>query len=280
MTRKPKRTGFTLLELVAVIGIISLLAVTALPSILGMFTSGTDAQAYNVVVAMLSAARAEAMQSGAYVCVHFEKAYSTSTFNPDKADTYWCAVLNYDPASRRFVPNPAHAPRRLPGTMAIGEVRVGDGNATLTQSGTNTAYTLSGIDDAALADPATNAAYQDFTTFSVIFGPGGNIVRQVEGANPRFANVISTASGNVDFSASRILFYEAVSAASQTDFNSAVVWGDVADTAGLQSEPGATALTLFDGKKMKDSPSRTTYLNENGQILAINLYTGQLLPRK
>ena len=53
-----------MVELIVVIGVIVLLASISLPSIATLFTSGSEAQAYNLFQAQLAAARALAVREG------------------------------------------------------------------------------------------------------------------------------------------------------------------------------------------------------------------------
>jgi len=223
------------------------------------------------------------------VCVRFEKAIVPPAVqgyvvNADHEDTYWCAVLTYNPnhldvaiggatpvVYPRFEPDPAVPPRRLPGMMAAGEVSLGK---TVANDGTGTYLVNPGGDDI-----SADALYRDFTTFNIIFGPNGNVVRLVNGKYPEFGNRITCSSGTtVDMAASRVLFNQS-GAANQGDLNLGILWADPSTT-GLALEPGVTAMTIFDSKKLKDSPSRSSYLYDNAQILAINQYTGQLFARK
>jgi prepilin-type N-terminal cleavage/methylation domain-containing protein len=291
---KRHQDGFTLIELTVVLAVMCLLALTAIPTIEGMLSSGSDAQAYNIVVSTLYAARAEAMQSGQYVAVHFERGsmvkdnwvpnppYSYS--HPDNGDTYWVGVLIYDPTDGFFKPHPTYAPRKMPGTIAIGEVR-----GTFVSDGT--------FKDVSTTDDLSDDNYRDFTTFSIVFNPAGNVVKLVDGAPIKFANVVKSRPYTytdyngvkqnvtvIDWPKCRILFEQDVSAQAtigggQQDFNQAVLWKQPTNT-GHDLEAGAVALTLFDWKAFRNDANRNAYLGRAAQVIAINMYTGQLAPRK
>lgn len=302
---RPAKHGFTLLELTVVIALLGVLFMTAYPTIIGLFRSGTDAQAYNVVVAMLTAARSEAMQRGAPVAVHFEKAldptvaqYAGCTLinNDDNRESYWCAVMVWVPIAPgdfntgKFAPCAGFPPRRLPGTMAVGEVS----DTYVKKDGT--------YDVASFNSDLTDVNYLAFTSFTVIFDPNGAVIRYYSDYPNVFCNIIAndgaTPVPNLDTTRSRILFWQvnieaehtapdapynkpALSAGSQRVFEQYVIWGLRSDTTlSGASKPGATALVLFDSKALKNSPNRTDYLDANGQIIAINASTGQLFPRK
>lgn len=288
---KKHQDGFTLIELTVVLAVMCLLALTAIPTIEGMLSSGSDSQAYNIVVSTLYAARAEAMQSGQYVAVHFERGSMVqdnwvagpplSYSHPDNGDTYWVGVLIYDPTDGFFKPHPTYAPRKMPGTIAVGEVR-----GTFVTDGT---FNVSAADD--LSD--TN--YRDFTTFSIVFNPAGNVVKLVDGSPIKFANVVKTRpytykdyNGQIqnvtviDWPKCRVLFEQdvrgQVTNTGQQDFNQSVLWKQPTNT-GKDLEAGAVALTLFDWKAFRNETDRSAFLNRAAQVIAINMYTGQLAKR-
>ena len=61
-----------------------------------------------------------------------------------------------------------------------------------------------------------------------------------------------------------------------TGLNDTQLWYDPDD------EPGVSAITLFDYKTLKalsTAAAREAYMDENGQFLALNIYTGQFFYR-
>lgn len=67
-------SGFTLVEMLVVITIISLMGLTIIPTVIGMFNSGADSQSYAMLTTELSAARTLAIKTSSYVCVHIQQA--------------------------------------------------------------------------------------------------------------------------------------------------------------------------------------------------------------
>jgi prepilin-type N-terminal cleavage/methylation domain-containing protein len=229
--------GFTLAELLVVVGIIGLIAAVTLPSIATVFGAGADAQAYNVLSAQLSAARAQAIQNGEFTGVHVQLADPTLAGNSNLENTSFCAVMEYKRSQSNFELSEAFESQRLPGTIAFGELTG--------EFVENSDYKASGFD--------TDAEVNDFTSFTIVFSSVGAAVKQVEGNDIVFDN-----SG---------LF---------TD-----LW-DHDMAGGASGEPATTAVTMFEytGFKAADAAGKVAYLNESGQFLPINVYTGQLFPRE
>ncbi len=174
--------GFTLIELIVVIGIIGLLMVIALPSAVAMFSSGADASARNIINNQLAAARSVAVRDSRYTGVHFQKHHTE--------DRYWVAIVQRDeryavdptsgsPADRepRFVLAPGNRPVPLPTGLAFGEV--GSNNGFIAVD-TDVDYYQNVLDGTRLDG--------NFTTFTVVFGPDGRLVSELPGSGEvRFA---------------------------------------------------------------------------------------------
>ena len=145
------RFAFTLVELMIVITIIILVITAATPSIVRIFTAGSDAQAYNVLVAQLTAARALAIRTSTHAGVHVQIAD-----NPRLTGKCFSAIVWDDPTTdaHLFSLPPDYFPRRIPGGMAFSQVPV-------PKSG----------------DP---------TNFTIVFSPTGAAVKYVYGEEIKF----------------------------------------------------------------------------------------------
>jgi len=242
--------GFTLVELLVVLAIIALIAGAVIPSVLGAFGAGADAQAYNVLSAQLGAARAQAIATGTYAGVHVQQADPDVT---DLSDAWYAAVMIYkdvDPTpggvDMKFVLAPGFTPRRLPGSIVFGEI-------------SNRAMNAGGDYDVSTDE------LEDFTTFTVVFSPTGAVVRQV-----RTRDIVFDGNDPIFSGSTGKQLWDPRRANADTDNN------------GQDGEPGAAAVVLFDYADLRDlsSPNdRNAYLKRSGQLIPINVYTGQLFPR-
>ncbi|RPI64300.1 MAG: prepilin-type N-terminal cleavage/methylation domain-containing protein [Planctomycetaceae bacterium] len=246
------RCAFTLIEMMVVVSIIILLAATALPSVFALFNSGADSQAYNLLSATLTATRTEAIQNSTYTLVHVQ--FGDGATLDENKEKCWIAVFMYDKATGKFKRMANYELQSLPGTMAFGRI-----DGTYIDSTKHPAEFSSNF-----ASGLTGAFDKGFRRFSIVFSPTGSVVTTVNGAAPSFdaGEPIFTGSAN------------------------AKLWITPPD------EAGVTAVTLFDYRLYsailpqpdKAATSATNnkkiYLDDNGQLIGLNVYTGQLLPRK
>lgn len=108
--------------------------------------------------------------------------------------------------------------------------------------------------DSKFVNPSGNyvnvaGAATDFTTFTVAFGPDGSIVTQVGG-------------GSINV------------------FNDAALFGGDARAiwpTHPANEIGVRAVTFFPYAVFKAATNKNTYLDQNGQFICLNPYTGQLM---
>lgn len=269
------RGGFTLLELTVTIGIIILVATIALPSISRMLSMGADAQAYNLISAQITVARALAVESGDYAGIHVQPASTTATPTKIRGKCY-SAVIRYsqgDPSDsdadlrkKAFAIAEGYAPRRMPSDMVFGELSSDFiGFSVSSPEGEYDNSILNPSDD----NTINNQSLQDFCTFSIVFSAFGNPVTSIGSSN------------NVEFrdpdkntSNSQLQRQQAVFAGGST-----YLWDfDLAE-----GEPPVKNLTMFNMSELKPLSTqneRQDYLDENGQIHCINPYTGQLSERQ
>ena len=249
--RRRGRGAFTLVELLVVLSMIVLIAATVIPSVLKVFAAGTDAQAYNVLTAQLAAARALAITSGTYAGVHLQHADPDATA---LTDVWFAAVVSYEDVNpdenildMKFTLADGYTPRRLPGSMVFGEIR-----------GTF----MNGSDYQGVG---SDGGVEDFTTFTVVFAPSGAIVRQVQ-------------MRNITFDGGAAIFDDAD--------DPGCLWDpDVANDdhdGGDDGESGAIAVVLFDYSAFRElaAAQRDEYLKGSGQLIPLNVYTGQPFPRE
>ncbi len=288
--------GFTLLEMMVVIGLIALMASMALPSIVALFNSGADAQAYNLISAQFTAARAKAVMSNTYAGIHVQLADAPfnpldtalsplpreKLLHPELEGVCFSGMIVYYPANY-FAPNtlacfdimPGMVPQRVPGSIAFGYT-------SQEVTGTNRANVQCRLDATIGDDQAspfdTGAAgvagnITKFTTFSVIFNPLGAVTRFANGDPIHFNDQIPNTSNRQS---------EVFTDAATTDvvrFGSKRLWR-LANTDYVQDRYGATAITMFDIAEYASASNKVDFLNDNAQLLPLNVHTGQLYERK
>ena len=233
--RRQKGAAFTLIELLVVITMIALIASIALPSVVHVFETGADSQAYHLLSAQLAAARALAIRDASYACVHVQLANPEP--HPDLANTCWMAVMKYVEDTGSFQLADGYAPRRVPGRIAFGELSdtFADPN-----DGTYKDLTDGNVVSATGAAP--------FTTFSIVFGPDGQVVKTIDDDQD-----VTFQSGDGLFQGSKPL------------------WAVPDD------EHGVSGTVMFDLKELLAAPSpgaRPEFLGRTGEMLSVNRYTG------
>ena len=243
------RRAFTLLELLVVIAIIVLVIGSVLPSVLKIFSSGADAQAYNMLAAQLMAARGLAITEGTYAGVHVQMDNRAGAVG----DCYLAVVIYKDVDDReniadmKFVLAEGFTPRRAPGGFAFGELR-----------GPNLYGLTEFVNASSQYDNLTTGNnVDDFLTFTIVFSPSGGIVKGVlvqpiafdDGA--KYGSTFNPGAGK------------------------AFLWNLPPD------EPGASAVTMFSYNEFRDAGAdRPGYLRLKGRFIPINVYTGQLFDRE
>ena len=149
--------GFTLFELLIVVGIIILVLTITLPPMMSMLTSGADAQAYNLLSGQLMVARSVAMENGTHVAVHVQMGQAA-----DVSDGCFSAVTWIAPGTTNttFSLASGYSSNRMPGTLAFGEISADFVNGS---------------------DFDLTPGLGDFTAFSILFNARGEVVKKVDG---------------------------------------------------------------------------------------------------
>ena len=233
------RGGFTLVELLVVMGVIVMLLVLALPNIRVLLTSSSLDQAQAVMGGCLGATRAIALERQAYALLHVQpRLVERLPDNTLVTEEFWLVTMVLDSQTGEFNTVEGYRPTRLPRDVGAGEV--------------NSDFVTAGQYDGTLLDE--DREWDDFTAFNVIYGPDGTLVTEVNGDPP-----------SMDFA----------SPVFGGDLNPQLWDHDVA----LINETGTRAMTFFNYKELKiiSGPARAAVLNESGQFIVINPYTGRLV---
>ncbi len=251
--------GFTLTELLVVLGILVLALGIVLPSLIPLLSTSSMTQARAMISALLGSARGLAIEKQSYTLVHFQ-------MSPD--EKCWAAVFIYDNQQKnldgspnanycKFVPLDGFAPRRMPGDVALIQVC-----PLLMPDGRH----LIGVFDQPGLPAGERQPYWGFTTFNVVFGPDGALRQQVPDSKGLLTPPV------IDDKA--LVFIGTVDQK---------IWEPHAFV--LNNE-GIRLMIAFSYREVKNlsadgyatAGSRANYLEQNGQFFCINPYTGQLLP--
>ena len=163
-----RRAGFTLIELAVALTIVLLIVSIVVPSMSQMLASRASMEAFNLVAAQLSAARAEAVTSDTYAGIHVQ--LDTQTDMTEK--TAYSMIIAYDENASVFKRPDIFMPQELPGRTALGKL---------------TSAFVTAQDPGKYQGLNTNANIEAFCAFSVIFSPDGAVVTHVKGGNVMFA---------------------------------------------------------------------------------------------
>lgn len=228
--------GFTLFEMLIVVGIIIMVLSVALPSINSMLASSADSQAYNMLSGQLTVARAEAITYDTPVAVHVQIGQeSASLSGEDLSKACFSAITWIPPDSNNptFSLMPGYSVNRMPESLAFGEISddfIDGANFTL------------------------GLGLEDFTSFSILFDPQGEVVKRVKWVNGLVAPAFHS-----DLAGPNSLW----------------------DATYANGEDGVQWVTLFEYTKLLalNRVQQQIYLDENAQFLPVNTYTGRLFPR-
>ena len=239
-----RRAGFTLIELAVALTIVLMIVSMVVPTVAKMLASRASMEAFNLVAAQLSAARAEAIANDTYAGIHVQ--LDTEAQMADK--TAYSMIIIYDETNAVFrnyfkprgqTDNLYFMPQELPGHTALGKLT----RDFVTDADPGQYYNLG------------DNELETFCAFSVIFSPDGAVVTHVKG-------------GNVMFDINDAMF----------SGSNTTLW----DHTLANDKPGVIAFTMFDYLELlkRESDARITYLDEHGQFLPVNMHTGQLFDRR
>lgn len=166
--------------------------------------------------------------------------FQVATGHTALRDTCFAGVFAYSTTTNTFSPAPGYDLLRIPGKMALGRITPNTSSGTVYLDNAGNFQNVS--DASGNIDPY-------FTEGTVIFAPNGTVVTQVNGQNIAFA--------------------------------ATTAWTSFWDPTYV-STTGITALTLFNyaGLYGSDVSWRNFYMSQNGEIIPINVYSGQLLSRR
>lgn len=274
-----RRSGFTLLEMMVVIALVALMASMALPSVIALFNSGADAQAYNLISAQFTAARARAVVSNTYAGVHMQMADALNgtsdplrspddLLRPELDGVCFSGLIVYDSERRWFDLMPGMAPQRIPGNVSFGyasEAISGKDNICRLDAtiGDNESSPFTGVSD----------NVRKLTTFSVIFNPLGAVTRFANGDPIHFNDQ------SPDTSRGQSEIFTDAATTDVVRFGSKRLWR-LANTDYVQDRYGTTAITMFDIADYLSASNKVGFLAENAQLLPMNVHTGQLYGRR
>ncbi len=273
--RRGDSAGFTLIEMLVVLGLIIMTTAIALPNIAAIIRANADAQAHNLMSGLIKSGRITAMRDGVYASVHHQLASPDSPSNRRLAGSSFAAVLtlveDYVTGGARWELAHGQTPKRFPSTMVFGEVKAPEGAAspgTYVSGGYN-AEGVGGSGQDVKPGSSNDIHLKDFTTFTLVFTPLGGLT-----CMPNKQDVFFTAD---EYEVGESVLFGSDDPLWMLDVANADSDGD-----GQVGEPGARVITMFDyslfSRRLGDD--RVTFLNENAQLMPINVLLGMLVERK
>ncbi len=245
---RKQRDGFTLIELAVALTIVLLIVSMVVPVLTKMLSSRSSYEAYNLVAAQLTAARAEAISSDTFAGIHVQLGAQ-----PEIEQTAYSMIIKVSAAeilqnTPKFTRHQAFIPQELPGGTALGKLTsdfVRDQETPPAGTEADGEYIN-----------MTDARLKEFCSFSIVFTPDGTVSTRPKGSGVQFD------PSDGAFTAGDTQLW---------DFGLA------------NGKVGVTAFTIFNLPKLltyAEPADREEYLNENGIYLPVNMHTGQMFDLK
>ncbi|MBP7933089.1 MAG: prepilin-type N-terminal cleavage/methylation domain-containing protein [Phycisphaerae bacterium] len=259
------RGGFTLIELMVVVGIIVLLVSLTGPAIGPMLSSNEESQAVSTINGLLTAAQATAQATGLPVAIRFERAYKVNDHGlmvdvagQDRTNSGFQGVVWLDHQRARiltYAPLKDAAFRHDPQSKVFNLPRgfwVAPSSALslVSLAGSKLSYI-----PAALGAPSPPVPYNSIETFFVVIGSNGELTR-FKASDNSYADMTQP-------------YIEA---------GTGYIWARYV-THPMES---ARSLLLYDRKKWEsipseDSQARVAFLRDSARVLFVNRATGTLV---
>jgi len=261
--------GFTLTEMLVVIGIVVLLATLVMPAFTEMLKSNRVSTAKFMVRTMLARAQAQAISNQKYAGIRFQ-------FDRDGWELgrqYMVLIQNDTGTTYRAVPDEKAIP--LPEGVGLIGNNVFDGDLD--------------DDDNSLAFTSGNGSMNDSATFSIIFSPTGQLVikdarvrprppfEEISGSNIWIHDAVINHTDLVDLGnddpKKALLFCDET--VTDIGLNSKVIF----NVPWCYEEPSTTGLYIFEVELMADVDQNSRFTNYVQDLvpLLVNRYTGELI---
>jgi len=280
MNKKQRHIGFTLIEMLVVVGIVALLSVLVIPNTAKMLDSYRFTAAHNLIKTALAQAQAHAAKTQKYAGIRFQ-------FDSDgwqKGTQYLVLIENQNDfvdsfniphhTPDRYVAVPNAKPSALPTGICVisGQVDIIDSDPL------NDDIENDYLDDDVSDDPlfCLNGA----STFSIIFSPSGQLVVKAVEVQSRHQNdnIFGSEVAASTQPPTTLLSYD-----KHWDY---ILMADTTDNSlWCDKESSTTGLYIVEKSVLQDIPADSRYSsllkryisNDSVERILINIYTGTII---